>query len=140
MAGLLVLAFAGCASSTDDTTIEHVFDPCSISIATAAPNPAIADALALWQIVEDPAGAPIEIRFQDAANAFFGLYDDKTGIVYVNRRITDGKLLAIVIAHELGHAFGMLHVTDRPSVMNAHNTTLVPNAEDLALTSSCVRP
>ena len=140
MAGLLLLAFAGCAASTNDAPFERVFDPCAVTITTATPTPAIADARALWQIADDPDGTPIEIRFEDAAPAYYGFYDDKQGIVLVNKRITDPKLLPIVIAHELGHAFGLHHVSDRPSIMNAHNTTLVPTDEDLALTSSCARP
>jgi hypothetical protein len=135
----LVLVLASCASSPDEP-FEHVFDPCAVTITTDVPNAAIADALALWQIADDPAGTPIELRFEDASPAFFGFYDDAEGIVYINRKITDPHLLAIVIAHELGHAFGLHHVEGRPSIMNAHNTTLVPTDEDLALTSSCARP
>jgi hypothetical protein len=140
VAGILCV-LAGCAaSSTDDAQFAITFDPCSVTITTATPNAAIADALALWQIADDPAGTPIELRFEDASLAFYGFYDDQNGVVYINNKLTNPHLLAIVIAHELGHAFGLRHVDGRPSVMNAHNTTLVPNAEDLALTSSCARP
>jgi predicted Zn-dependent protease len=39
-----------------------------------------------------------------------------------------------VIAHELGHAFGLVHVSPdtRPSVMNPGNTTVAPNDGDRA--------
>jgi Zn-dependent peptidase ImmA (M78 family) len=87
------------------------------------------------------ADTTLEVRFDTAAAAFHGHYDDETSVIYINNQITDDKVLAIVIAHELGHAFGLPHITDRESVMNPGNLTIVPNAEDQraieALWGSC---
>jgi predicted Zn-dependent protease len=60
------------------------------------------------------------------------VYDDETGIIYVNDGLTDPDQLAIVIAHELGHAFGLPHVPGHDSVMIKGNLTLVPTAADAA--------
>lgn len=74
----------------------------------------------------------IEVRFQEAALPFHGLYDDETGVVYINRRIEDPTPLSIVLAHELGHAFGLPHVdfTERTSLMNPGNFVTPPTDAD----------
>jgi hypothetical protein len=78
--------------------------------------------------------ASIELRFQEAALPFHGLYDDETGVVYINRRIEDLTPLSIVIAHELGHAFGLPHVdfAERSSLMNPGNLVTPPTDADRA--------
>jgi predicted Zn-dependent protease len=52
--------------------------------------------------------------------------------VLVNRAITDRAELAIVVAHELGHAFGLVHidVATRASLMNPGNLTTPPTDAD----------
>lgn len=95
------------------------------------------DAEALWRDRGAPsiglrADTTVHVVFEEAAAAFHGLYDDTSGIIYINTEITDPKVLSIVIAHEVGHAFGLPHVTGRPSVMNPGNLTITPNAEDQA--------
>jgi hypothetical protein len=82
----------------------------------------------------DAPNAPntIELRFQEAALPFHGLYDDETGVVYINRRIEDLTPLSIVLAHELGHAFGLPHVdfAERTSLMNPGNLVTPPTDAD----------
>jgi hypothetical protein len=50
----------------------------------------------------------------------------------INRAITDRATIAIVIAHELGHVFGLAHVeaVTRISLMNPGNVTTPPTAAD----------
>jgi Zn-dependent peptidase ImmA (M78 family) len=79
-----------------------------------------------------PDQATIQVRFEDAAGPFHGLYDDKTGTVYINQGIANRAVLAVVVAHELGHAFGLHHVPtdDRTSLMNPGNLATPPTLED----------
>jgi hypothetical protein len=138
------LALVACASSDD--TIDRTFDPCALAITAtgdATQMAGITDALALWGITPGE-GEPLEVRFEEAAPAFHGFYDDERGIVLVNQRITDPKALAVVIAHELGHAFGLPHIDDRASLMNRGNLAITPTDDDRALVTarwgSCAGP
>ena len=115
-------------------------DPCApLALVATAPTTAqqlaLGDAQTLWRDHGAPslglrADATLEVRFRDAAPAFHGLYDDEQGLIYINRDIVDEPTLAIVIAHELGHAFGLVHVSDRASVMNAGNLSVTPTDAD----------
>jgi predicted Zn-dependent protease len=137
------LFLIACSTSEGDTTIDITHDPCSgvrlIGDSSASQRAAIDAALALWaeQGVDLAGGAnraspsSIEIVFEEAYAAFRGLYDDERGIIVINSTLTDPQSLSIVIAHELGHAFGLEHVTDRPSLMNPANLTTPPTADDL---------
>ena len=77
-------------------------------------------------------GATIDIEFADAAAAFHGVYDPATDRVLINRDLTDPTTLAIVVAHELGHAFGLVHVSPaaRLSLMNPGNLATTPTDAD----------
>lgn len=148
---LFVCAFVtACAGDSGRTTIATKFDPCdpprivADGSATAAETEGVADALALWEAdgfpqLAAPSGAQtLPVRFQKAAPQFHGFYDDLQGVIYVNDDLTTPSTLAIVIAHELGHAFGLQHVSasTRPSVMNPGNLTVKPNAEDRSAVES----
>jgi len=138
----LVCALGACAP--EDTVIDTQFDPCAalcleIGGADDEQRASIDDALAMWQRrgvadLADPGGsAPcLAIRFDRAGALFHGAYDDVAGVVYVNRDIGDRRARAVVIAHELGHAFGLFHVPPerRASVMNGGNLTVEPTDDD----------
>jgi len=87
----------------------------------------------MWglELAEPDASAQIQLVFEDAAEAFHGIYDDEHGVIYINAKITDPKPLAIVIAHELGHAMGLPHIA-AASVMRSGNTTIAPTVDDEA--------
>jgi len=108
--------------------------------ATTTQAQGLADALALWRargvtaFDATPApGAPVlRLEFQSAAAIFHGLYDDQAGVIYINDDLTEPATISIVVAHELGHAFGLFHVpaSERLSVMNPGNLAIAPTAED----------
>lgn len=78
--------------------------------------------------------AVIPIELERAPAAFHGFYDDEAGVIYLNDQLADRRQLAIVLAHELGHAFGLVHVSpaERTSLMNPGNLTTPPTDEDQA--------
>ena len=152
LGALAIGAFAAC-SGGGDTTIDLTHDACAplalvSAAATSLQLEGIEAGQALWRDRGAPAlglraGATIDVQFQTAAAAFYGLYDDETGIIYINQDITSRPALAIVIAHELGHAFGLPHVdkSERLSLMNPGNLTTAPTEEDqralMALWGAC---
>jgi hypothetical protein len=79
----------------------------------------------------DGAVPSLPIHFQAAAPPFHGLYEG--GQVFVNDDLS-GAPQAVVIAHEVGHAFGLVHVptSTRLSLMNPANLMVSPTAEDIA--------
>lgn len=138
-----LLASLVACSGGGDVSIDVTYDVCTpITIfspaATASQMKGIEDAFSLWRshgvntLERGSEGSMIEVRFEAAAGAFFGLYDDENSVIYINSAITDPEKLKIVIAHELGHSFGLVHVSGRPSLMNPGNTGVLPTAEDEA--------
>ena len=134
-----ITALTAC-SGGGDSTIDLTHDACApLALVSAAPSElqlgGMQDGQALWRDRGAPAlglraGATLEVRFEAAAANFHGLYDDEQGVIYVNTAIGERDVLAIVIAHELGHAFGLPHVTDRVSIMNPGNRSTPPTADD----------
>lgn len=160
------MALAACGGADRSDYLSR--DPCTaLAItavaATTAERDGIDGAFALWRdrgvsaFDAPPAGsagaaapatpgAALEIRFEDAAATFHGVYDPTVDRVVINRDITDPTTLAIVIAHELGHVFGLAHIapTARISLMNPGNLITPPTDADQAaleaLWGACRQP
>lgn len=133
---LVAIAMAGCGSQATAIT----FDPCE-PVRVEGPD-GVADAIAMWRVqdvtpfvLEEP--ADIRVELTTGAPAFYGLYDGTT--VYINTTITDAHQRAVTIAHELGHALGLVHVpaSERASVMNPGNLIVEPTAADAAALGTC---
>ena len=126
------------------------FDPCQpLSLtpdagATAPQRAGVEAGMALWSTVmpvrltlaegagDDAGTTPaIPVHFQEAAANFHGIYEAAAAEIFINRDLGGGPL-AIAVAHEVGHAFGLAHVSagERPSVMNPGNLTVEPNQGD----------
>jgi hypothetical protein len=150
----MLVALAACGGA--DRADYLARDPCTPLVlrpvaATPAQLDGIAGAVALWQdrgVSAFDAAAPeapsaIEIRFDDAAATFHGVYDPDHASVLINRDLPDAATLSIVIAHELGHVFGLTHIAPaaRISLMNPGNLVTPPTDDDQqaleALWGSC---
>ena len=124
---LSLALIGGCAGGPQDTTLDIVSDVCEPTAVIASSD------------LSQPQLASID----DAAEFFHGLYDDEHGVVYINRALSDDHQRTVTVAHELGHAFGLLHIDRdaRVSVMNPNNLSVEPNdgdaAELVALWGSC---
>jgi hypothetical protein len=170
----MLAGLAACGGSDPSSYAPR--DPCtalaiSAPAATEVERDGIADALALWRgrgvsafdrvapgttidaapgtpqpTSDAPPAAAIEIRFSAAAAAFHGIYDPASASVLINRELVDRRALAIVIAHELGHVFGLAHIAAaaRLSVMNPGNLATPPTEADQraleALWGACAPP
>jgi hypothetical protein len=143
------LATIGCAQDPSATSPAVTFNPCAPvtlvpdATATDIQLQGLAAGAALWNasantdllpaaVGSGSAGPMLPIHFQTAAAPFHGLYDPSGGQIYVNDDLT-GEELAITIAHELGHSFGLVHIPPsvRPSLMNPANLTVLPTAMDV---------
>lgn len=76
---------------------------------------------------EDVASLPV--HFVAGASSEFGLY---TGDEIAINDELDGSAVAVVIAHEIGHAIGLVHIAPdaRVSVMNPGNLAAGPTLDD----------
>jgi hypothetical protein len=140
-----VAVLAACSGS-DPSASAVAHDPCApLAIrapdATADEQAGIEAALDLWRgrgVTAFTADAPadpsstITIRFESAAETFHGLYEPDQADVLINRDLADATQRSIVIAHELGHVFGLVHIDPavRLSLMNAGNLVTPPTAAD----------
>jgi len=143
---LALLVVAACSSKE---TVETVYDPCSpLTIAIApdvgeAETRGIEGGILAWsrvlptQIVVG-AGAQatdvLPIRFESGDTFYRGIYWDEVGTISISRDRLAPEDYALAIAHEMGHAFGLLHVPkdERPSIMNVGNLDVTPTEADVA--------
>ncbi|HVV53047.1 MAG TPA: hypothetical protein VHO06_25540 [Polyangia bacterium] len=141
----------GCGGAPAADGPAVTFDPCAPvallpdATATAAELAGVTAGAALWNAsaaAELAAAVPaadggatpaLPIHFQQAAAPFNGLYDASTAQIFINTDL-GGQELAITIAHELGHAFGLVHISPdvRASLMNPGNLTVLPTPADVA--------
>jgi hypothetical protein len=143
-------AMIGCAQDPSATGTAVKFDPCAPvtlvpdATATDVQLQGLAAGAALWNAsastdlvpatVGGGSGGPtLPVHFQAAAAPFHGLYDPSGGQVFINDDLT-GEELAITIAHEIGHSFGLVHIptAERASLMNPANLTVLPTAADVS--------
>jgi hypothetical protein len=150
---LVAALLGGCAADTGDTRLQIVFDVCQPVVLVPGPGAgddevaSLDSAIAMWNRLGQSSlsrgepgergelgavGDVLEVEFETAAAVFHGVYDDERGRIFINLRLEDDHARAVTIAHELGHAFGLLHVSGRTSVMNARNLVVEPNADDVA--------
>jgi hypothetical protein len=137
----------GCANNGDDGKIDTVFDPCEPLVldaedGTGDERASIEKATQLWNAVASTQlsaapvdGAPrVPVFFDDAGDNFHGQYDDQAGVIYINNDIDSDHARAVTLAHEAGHAMGLLHVDvdEHVSVMNDGNLVTEPNDFDVA--------
>jgi hypothetical protein len=151
----LLLSFVvGCADESAGGA-GLTFDACAPLIIdagtslTAVQAQGVADALAMWNqsagtlltttrasaatSEATPATPVVPLVFQVAAPPFHGFYDNHAGMVFINEDLTDVDPLHITAAHEIGHVFGLPHVSRdvRASLMNSGNTTVGITPEDV---------
>jgi hypothetical protein len=139
---VFALSSAACSEDPSATApFAHVVDACApialTSTASGAELASIAQASQLWTAVgvtgpgQPDATASVAVAFVPAPPSEFGFYDDIDVELEISDSLTDAQR-GIVIAHELGHAFGLVHVpaTERASVMNVGNLSIVPTAGD----------
>jgi hypothetical protein len=142
----LLLGAVSCAPDTGDFVFEITYDPCQVIV--IAPDPdasddelaSIDDAIDMWNStgathltrIEYPHAPRLQVLFDEASPAFYGIYVHQEGHVFINRMLKNRYARAVTVAHELGHAFGMLHVAGgtRTSVMNKGNLRTPPQASD----------
>lgn len=147
LAAFTMFCALACAGA-DDEPIETVFDACEPLVifadegVTEERKASVKRAVSMWNeaagtklSTEDvPGAARIPLRFEKAAAAFYGFYDDERALIFVNTELRDARERELTIAHEIGHAFGLFHVeeSERPSLMNRGNLAFGIMDDDVA--------
>jgi hypothetical protein len=147
---LFTIFFVSSACAPSDE-IETVFDPCSpLAIVPgegSAPSErdSIEQAIDAWNRVLPTrlevgphAGVPELPVYFLSDIGFRAAYFDKSVEIVVSRDKLAPDDLGLAIAHELGHSFGLFHVSkkERLSVMNVGNLEVEPNREDALAVAS----
>lgn len=147
MAHRNVVVLSLLAACSSEEVVDTVYDPCApLTIALAADVGAaelhgVDGAIAAWagvlpvQIAVGTgarADDVLPIEFAPGDTFYRAIYWDALGTISVGRDRLAAEDYPLAIAHEMGHAFGLLHVDDRPSVMNVSNLEIAPTAEDAA--------
>lgn len=146
----LVLLSSGCLAGDN---IDTTFDPCSpltivarfdtlddelqsVDAAIASWTQVLPTRISLARDEENSEG--LKIAFESGDSFYRAIYFDRRGEILINRGALTLEEMPLAIAHELGHAFGLLHVSaeERLSVMNVGNIDVVPNRDDASSVSA----
>jgi hypothetical protein len=147
---------AGCGeTSSDSSAVASVrVDPCEPAVVSLGPEATddqkagVRAAIELWNrgvsarlsvsdAPDDGTAAPpsgpttLPLHFRRAAAPSHGYFDPPTGQILINEALSAHELV-VTIAHEVGHAFGLAHVSGRPSVMTQGNLKIEPTEGDFA--------
>lgn len=156
----LAVACLGLVGCSGPERLATSFDPCRATALVVEGEPpsgrldAVAAGLAAWREAltmpwtasteaARPEAVAIPVRFVDVG-WFFGRFEDEEGAIALSNAVTDPGALAVVTAHEIGHALGLYHVnaSERSSVMNPGNVAVLPTEADLrevvALWGTCL--
>ena len=131
-----MLVIASACSAPEPVRVFDACEPLRVDVDDGTRIAAVDAAIASWQAVgvmtvsrDAATDNAVAVRFGPASPTEFGLY---TGSAIDINEDLSGDELAIVIAHEIGHAIGLVHIDpqERTSVMNAGNLITEPTGDD----------